>query len=277
MKSHKIIALAFVGIGIMYSCKSNDSEEGKDKVESTNQLEISDEKLKNDTSENKRIVLKSDSLSSKKMDSSKSVQTDQKLSRTWNTLVDIRSVNSNIYVDLKYASSDNFMKMVLYDTIRRAYLQKDVAARLGKCQEYLSTLNKDYHLLVYDGVRPVSVQWKMWRALDSIPVKQRVNFVSNPANGSIHNYGAAVDLTICDGKGKPLDMGAAYDDVRKIAYPKYESQFLNTGELTEEQVANRKMLRKVMTSQNFRNIQTEWWHFNACSRNEAKAKYVQLK
>ncbi|MDB9806101.1 M15 family metallopeptidase [Crocinitomicaceae bacterium] len=277
MKSHKIIALAFLGFCTMHSCKSTDSKEGNGEIESTSQSDISEGKLKDSTTENASIAFKSDSLMTKNKDADQDFQTDPKRSSAWNTLVDIRSVNSNIYVDLKYASSDNFMKMVLYDTIRRAYLQKDVAERLGKCQEYLSTLNKDYHLLVYDGVRPVSVQWKMWLALDSIPVNQRVNFVSNPVNGSIHNYGAAVDLTICDGKGKPLDMGAGYDDIRKIAYPKYESQFLKYGELTEAQVANRKMLRKVMTSQNFRNIQTEWWHFNACSRNEAKAKYVQLK
>ena len=262
----------------MYSCKSTTSDEGRDDTEPQNQTNVSEELLENETVDNKRIVLKPDSVkSSVKQDSMNGFQTNSTRSAAWKSLIDIKSVNPNIYVDLKYATSDNFMHMVLYDTIRKAYLQKDVAVRLGKCQEYLSTLNKDYHLLVYDGVRPLSVQWKMWNALDSIPINQRVNFVSNPANGSIHNYGAAVDLTICDSKGKPLDMGAGYDDIRKIAYPKYESQFLNSGELTDEQVANRKMLRKVMTSQNFRNISTEWWHFNACSRNEAKAKYVQLK
>ncbi len=200
-----------------------------------------------------------------------------KRARAWKTLVDIQTINSRIKVDLKYASTDNFMKMVLYDTITKVYLQKDVAIRLGKCQDYLSSIDSNLFLLVYDGVRPVSVQWKMWRALDSIPVKQRVKFVSNPANGSIHNYGAAVDLTICNRNGQALDMGAGYDDIRKIAYPRMEAHFLATGELTKQQVANRKMLRKIMTSQNFRNISTEWWHFNACSRQTAKAKYYPLK
>lgn len=192
-------------------------------------------------------------------------------------LVDISTVNSTIHVDLKYASTDNFMKRKLYTDIDRLYLQKDVAIRLGKCQEFLKKIRPDLSLLVYDGVRPLSVQREMWNALDSIPVAQRIKFVSNPANGSIHNYGAAVDLTLCDALGIPMDMGAGYDDIREIAFPKYEDRFLKSGELTLEQIENRILLRKVMQSQNFRNIPTEWWHFNAFSRDQAKRRYDLLE
>jgi len=191
-------------------------------------------------------------------------------------LIDVRTINPNIRVELKYATIDNFMKMQLYDTLRKAYLQKEVAERLGKCQDYLTTIEPGLFLLVYDAVRPVSVQQKMWNALDSIPVSERGKFVSNPANGSVHNYGAAVDLTICNSKGIPLDMGAGYDDIRLIAYPSKEAYFLKKGELTETQIQNRVLLRKVMSSQNFSNIPTEWWHFNAFSRNTAKAKFRAL-
>lgn len=192
-------------------------------------------------------------------------------------LVDVRTLNKNIKVDLKYASTDNFMKIKLYDKLTKALLQKDVAERLAKCQAYLTSLNPNYHLLIYDAVRPVSVQWKMWKALDTVPINDRVKFVSNPANGSIHNYGAAVDLTICDKKGLALDMGAGYDDIRQIAYPRNEAQFLASGELTQQHIYNRNLLREVMSSQGFVNIQTEWWHFNACNRNTAKEKYRALE
>jgi len=185
----------------------------------------------------------------------------------------IQSLTDQIFIDLKYASTDNFMHQVLYDSLKNLYLQKDVALRLIKCQEYLASINQGLHLLLYDGLRPLSVQQKMWDGLDSIPVWRRVKFVSNPKNGSIHNYGAAIDLTLCDSKGAPLDMGAFYDDIREIAYPRLESHFLSTGELSQEQVDNRKLLRKVMSSQGFRNITTEWWHFNACSREQAKNSY----
>jgi D-alanyl-D-alanine dipeptidase len=192
------------------------------------------------------------------------------------SLVDIRSINSEIQVDLKYATSDNFMKMRLYDRLRNAYLQKDVAIRLSNCQDFLSQLKHGYRLLVYDAVRPVSVQQKMWDALDSIPSNERGKFVSNPQNRSLHNLGAAVDLTIIDERGVPLDMGAGYDDIRKIAYPSLEQEFFAKGELSEKQIANRELLRKVMKSQGFRPLETEWWHFNACSRHEGKLKYKVL-
>lgn len=194
-----------------------------------------------------------------------------------NNLVDVQSLNKNIRVDLKYASTDNFMHIKLYERLDRAFLQKDVAERLAKCQNYLTKIDTSLHLLVFDAVRPVSVQWKMWNALDSIPDAERGKFVSNPANKSVHNYGAAVDLTICDAKGILLDMGAGYDDLRKIAYPSMEAHFLSTGELTKAQVQNRELLREIMRSQGFRNIPSEWWHFNACSRAEAKLKYRALE
>lgn len=181
--------------------------------------------------------------------------------------------NKDIYIDLKYATKDNFMGEVLYSSIKTVYLQKEVVERLYKCQRYLSTIDSNLHLLVYDGLRPLAVQQKMWEALDTLPINQRVKFVSNPKNGSVHNYGAAIDLTICDNNRNMLDMGAGYDDVREIAYPKYEEKFLSTGELSVNQINNRKLLRKVMRKEGFRNIPTEWWHFNACSRKEAKEKY----
>jgi D-alanyl-D-alanine dipeptidase len=116
----------------------------------------------------------------------------------------------------------------------------------------------------------------MWDALDSLPPIERGKFVSNPKNRSMHNMGAAVDLTIIDQNGKPLDMGATYDDIRQIAYPSMEKQFVAEGKLTEIQIENRDLLRKVMKSQGFRQLQTEWWHFNACSRAEGLLKYKVL-
>jgi zinc D-Ala-D-Ala dipeptidase len=188
-------------------------------------------------------------------------------------LIDVKSLNQHLFVDLKYTTEDNFMHQILYKKIKKAYLQKEVAIRLSKCQDYLSTIDTNLHLLIYDALRPLSVQQEMWDALDTIPVNERTKFVSNPKNGSIHNYGAAIDITICNYKGEPLDMGANYDDIREIAYPKFEERFLESGELKLEQINNRKLLRKVMRSQSFSNITTEWWHFNACSRNEAKQRY----
>lgn len=188
-------------------------------------------------------------------------------------LVSIQSIDSTILVDLKYATTDNFMKQQLYFTIKKLYLQKEVAERLSKSQKYLKTLHPKYSLMAYDGVRPVEVQQRMWEALDTIPIPERGKFVSNPKNHSVHNYGAAIDLTIVDENKQPLDMGTGYDDIRKIAYPSLEQQFLASGELSIQQVENRKLLRKVMAQQGFLNIPSEWWHFNAYSRPNVKQRY----
>jgi D-alanyl-D-alanine dipeptidase len=192
-------------------------------------------------------------------------------------LVDIQKIDTSIQIELRYATTNNFMGKVMYDSIRQVFLQKEVASKLKKVQTYLKTLYPSYSLLVYDGVRPIHVQQKMWDALDSIPAAERGKFLSNPQNGSVHNYGAAVDLTIIDANKKPLDMGADYDDIRKIAYPSLESEFLVKGELTTQQIDNRKLLRKVMSYAGFRGIPSEWWHFNSCSREEAKKKYQLIR
>lgn len=199
------------------------------------------------------------------------------LSREYKGIVALKSIDSTIQTDLKYASTDNFMGIVLYEDIDQVFIQQEVGVKLQKAQASLKKINPKLSLLVYDAVRPLSVQQKMWDALDSIPVSERTKFVSNPKNGSIHNYGAAVDLTICDENGVALDMGAGYDDIRKIAYPSLEQEFLKKGELTQQQIDNRKLLRKVMSLAGFYNISTEWWHFNSCTREIAKQKYELVR
>jgi D-alanyl-D-alanine dipeptidase len=201
----------------------------------------------------------------------------KKIRKGFEKLVDVQTLDSSIQVDLKYATTDNFMKKRLYFDIDKAYLQKGIAQRLVKCNTYLKTLQPNYRLLIYDAARPRSIQQAMWEALDTIPVKERTKFVSNPTNGSVHNYAAAVDVTICDRNGKAVDMGAGYDDIRLIAYPSKEDYFFQKGLLSKKQLANRRLLRKVMTSQGFKNITTEWWHFNGVSRKEAKAQFAILE
>jgi D-alanyl-D-alanine dipeptidase len=193
-------------------------------------------------------------------------------------LVDIQNVDSSIQIDLKYTTTNNFVGIDLYGKLQKVYLQPEIASRLKVVQESLRTIDSSLSLLIYDGTRPRSVQQKMWEALDSIPVNQRVKFVSNPRNGSIHNYGCAVDLTIVNIKtGDILDMGAGFDDPRRIAYPKFEKEFLKSGELTQEQVNNRYLLRKVMRKGGFWVLPTEWWHFNGYSRDKAKEKFFPIE
>lgn len=187
-------------------------------------------------------------------------------------LVSVPDTIANIRVDLKYATTDNFMQMVLYQGLKGAYLQPEVMNRLLKSASYLKEQHPELNLLIYDAVRPRGVQQMMWDSL-KMPIGEKVKFVSNPKNGSLHNYGCALDITLCDTNGHPLDMGAGYDDVRKIAYPRYEKQYLDSGLLNSQHIENRNLLRQVMRKGGFWGIQTEWWHFNAMRRDSAKAKY----
>lgn len=193
-------------------------------------------------------------------------------------LVDIQTVDASIWVDLKYASIDNFFGEDVYGTFKKAYLQREPAEQLKVANEQLQTRFPDYRLLVYDAVRPLAVQWILWEKLDSIPPKLRTNYVADPKKGSIHNYGCAVDLTIIDTKTlQPLDMGTKFDFFGYLAYPRKEAEMLEKGLLTKEQIANRQLLRDVMQAARYEGITSEWWHFNYYPRKVAEKKYKIVK
>lgn len=188
-------------------------------------------------------------------------------------LVNILDIDSSILVDLKYSTEDNFMELDVYGCLTKCYLQPDVAERIKLCQQELLKIDSNLSLLIYDGLRPRLVQQYMWDLLD-MPLNDKVKFISNPAKGSLHNFGAAVDITIYDKtKQVALDMGTPYDYIGVLAWPSMEPSLLKDSLLTQEQVDNRILLRKVMKVGKFFNIQTEWWHFNACYRDKALELY----
>jgi len=191
-------------------------------------------------------------------------------------LINIQDSIPGILVDLKYATTDNFMGENVYGNLKRAYLQPEVAQDLKKSLTRLWEIDSSLTLLVYDAVRPRSVQQKMWDILD-MPASEKSKFVANPANGSIHNYGCAIDITIASLDGIPLDMGAGYDDPAKIAYPSYEKAYLDSGMLSQQHIDNRKLLRQVMKAGGFWGIDTEWWHFNRYARETAADRFGILE
>jgi D-alanyl-D-alanine dipeptidase len=188
-------------------------------------------------------------------------------------LIDIKTIDPSILVELKYSSNDNFIGKDVYGCITNCYLQKDAAKKLANASGYLHLQNSGYNLLVYDGARPASIQKILWESLKQYSPAKRQIFVANPTKGSIHNYGCAVDLTIVDAKGNALDMGTKFDYFGELAYPSKEEEMLKIGKLSKIQVANRRLLRKVMLKAGFTSIKYEWWHFNAVSRTNAKIKY----
>ena len=187
-------------------------------------------------------------------------------------LVDIQEVDSSIVVELKYATTDNFLGKDVYGGMRRAYLQPEVADMLVVSQQYLQRIRPGFSLIVYDAARPRSVQQLMWDLLDA-PFEEKIRFLSNPQNGSIHNFGAAVDVSILYPDGEPLDMGTPFDFLGPLAYPSLEAEMLDQGLLSEKHVVNRQLLRHVMRHGGFWGIQSEWWHFNAFNRAQARERF----
>lgn len=162
------------------------------------------------------------------------------------TLVNLKEVNPRIIIDLKYATDDNFLKQKVYDDLN-CYVLTVLAEKLNEAQTILE--QDGLGLKIFDGYRPISVQKKMWEILPDS------RFVANPnRGGSIHNRGAAVDLTLVDAEGKELDMPTPFDSFNEKAY-----QFSKTP--TPQQRANRMLLRRVMLEVGLESIRTEWWHF----------------
>ncbi|WP_338229796.1 M15 family metallopeptidase [Algoriphagus taiwanensis] len=188
-------------------------------------------------------------------------------------LVEIQAVDPSIRVELKYSTEDNFFGQDVYGELTRCYLQPEVAQRVKAANEALQKEYPHLTLLIYDGVRPLSVQQILWDSLDK-PDSIKPLYVADPKIGGLHNFGVAVDLTIFDTQADSvLDMGTTYDYFGYPAYPDREKQMLAEGKITQTHIANREILRKVMKGAGFTGIGSEWWHFNAFSRKEAGEKF----
>lgn len=195
---------------------------------------------------------------------------DQSSSYFLEDMLDVSKLNKSLLIRMAYSTPDNFLNSDVYGDLEACYLRKEVAEMLNRAQRVLDRKRKGYRLVVYDCLRPRSVQYKMWRLVKET---EQEAYVADPRKGSIHNFGAAVDVSIVDSMGVPLDMGTTFDYFGELAQPKYEERFFDEGKLTEEHLQNRKLLREVMHEAGFRGIPDEWWHYNAFSLEEVKKRY----
>lgn len=175
-----------------------------------------------------------------------------------------------VKVDLKYAGTDNFMAEDLYGSAATALLHPHSHAKLAKAATTLKKSHPKLHLLVYDALRPRRVQRRMWAKVKDTPERK---YVADPDKGSMHNYGMALDLTLCDGKDRALDMGTPYDAFTELAQPKFEEKFLKEGKLTKAQLENRLILRKTMEAAGFKQLAHEWWHYDALPDKEVRKMF----
>jgi D-alanyl-D-alanine dipeptidase len=164
-------------------------------------------------------------------------------------LVELVKLDPTLKLDIHYASSNNFLGTPLYEEAR-AFLQRPAAEALVRANRKLH--QQGYGLLIFDGYRPWYVTKIFW---DATPPEDH-SYVADPAQGSRHNRGCAVDLTVFDLKtGKILPMPSSYDEMSESAHADY------AGGSAEER-ANRALLRNAMEAEGFTVYPEEWWHFD---------------
>lgn len=162
------------------------------------------------------------------------------------TFVNIKDYSQDFVLDMKYATKDNFLKTKVYECESCFLRLKTVISLIEANKQFIK---KGFKIKLFDCYRPLDVQKKMW-AIVSDP-----NYVANPAKGSIHNRGGAVDMTIVDKNNIEVDMGTKFDFFGPEAAHDFEG-------LDKKILENRKFLKKIMKRNNFESFDSEWWHYN---------------
>jgi len=164
-------------------------------------------------------------------------------------LVDVAALDPTIHLDVRYATDQNFLGVPVYPSAR-AFLQRPAAASLLAAHRALAA--RGYGLLIHDAYRPWWVTWVFWEAT---PPDKR-EFVADPAKGSRHNRGCAVDLTLYRlDDGRAVEMPGVYDEMSERSYPAYPGG-------TSRQRWHRDLLRAAMEGEGFSVFESEWWHFD---------------
>ncbi len=154
--------------------------------------------------------------------------------------------DSTFIMEMPYATEDNFLKEKIYPCAK-CFLREDAANALLEEQKMAQDLG--YRIVIFDCYRPLLLQQKMFNIIPD------TKYVADPKRGSNHNKGVAVDISLADLSGEPLEMGTAFDDFSERAH--YNSQ-----QVSAVAQKNRKLLRDIMLSNNFTPYNNEWWHFN---------------
>ncbi|MBC7956328.1 MAG: M15 family metallopeptidase [Cytophagales bacterium] len=188
---------------------------------------------------------------------------------------DFRHLSSigNVAVDLRYAGPHNFVGRDLYGTLDCHWLHHLAATGLERAVEQLARDAPGHRLLVLDALRPHRVQVQLWDHLDGTGLRQ---YVADPARGSIHSFGMALDTTLIDADGQELDMGSGFDEMTELSHPRLEAEHLEHGALTPTQVQHREWLRRAMAAGRFNGVDNEWWHFDMLDRSHVRQHFVRV-
>ena len=162
------------------------------------------------------------------------------------TFVNLKDYNTDFNYDMRYATENNFLNSKVYDCAE-CYLRLKTVKALVKANE--TFLKMGYKIKIFDCYRPLSIQKKMWTLISN------PKYVANPAKGSIHNRGGAVDISLVDIEGNVIDFGTDFDYFGKEASHSYKK-------MSRKIRNNRKFLKKIMEQNGFKALQSEWWHYD---------------
>ena len=188
-----------------------------------------------------------------------SLYSQQKEAIADTTFVKLKDYSTDFVYDMKYATEDNFLKAKVYDCAECFLRLKTVKALVKANTKFM---RKGYRIQLFDCYRPLDIQKRMWKIVSN------PEYVADPAKGSIHNRGGAVDITIVDADGKELDMGTSFD----FFGPEAGHYFDN---LPDEVKENRLLLKRIMQKSGFVSFDSEWWHYNL--KNASKEKVSNTK
>ncbi|MDR0953299.1 MAG: M15 family metallopeptidase, partial [Elusimicrobiota bacterium] len=167
------------------------------------------------------------------------------------SLVDIETLDMQGFLDIRYATSDNFLGQKLYAKAK-CYLRPSAAEALVQAAKYALEDENPFYLCINDCYRPLSVQEKMWQ------IMPKPGFVANPSKRpSNHNRAMAVDITPCDKQGRSLLMPTEFDAFSPLAAAQASDP-----SIPAEAIVNRENLQRIMLRSGFTPLRTEWWHFD---------------
>jgi D-alanyl-D-alanine dipeptidase len=178
-----------------------------------------------------------------------------------------------VAVDLRYAGLSNFVGRDLYGTLDCAWLHRLAAEGLERAAALLAAEAPGHCVLVLDALRPHRVQVRLWEHLDGTGLRP---YIADPAIGSIHSFGMALDVTLLGPDGRELDMGSGFDEMTELSHPRLEELHRAGGALTPAQLAHRALLRRVMTAGGFNGIDNEWWHFDMLDRSHVRQRFLRV-
>jgi len=185
-------------------------------------------------------------------------------------LLNLQELDPTIRADIRYSTPNNFTGAVLYNRPFGLYAEPKLAKAICAASHDLQTIHPGYSLVVFDAARPLKIQRHMFDLVKGTSLECYIANPYGPIPGGFHNYGMAVDLSVCDNEGRELDMGTEFDSFSDLAHVGDERKLRVEGVLSQYAYANRMLLYYIMGLHGLLPHPNEWWHYQLeqCERDK---------